>query len=85
MDEAVAAGRPSALDLQQFIAFRIHGVSAEFIEQLQALSFKHPDPDQLVVMRIHGVTPEYINNLKSQGMKDLSIDQLVNMCVQGIA
>ena len=52
--------------------------------QLQALGYKHPDPDQLVAMRIHGVTPEYINNLESHGMKDLSIDQLVSMRIQGI-
>jgi hypothetical protein len=39
-------------------AFRIHGVSPEFIEKLQSLGYKHPDPDELVAMRIHNVTPE---------------------------
>jgi len=43
------------LDLDKLIAFRIHGVSPEFIEKLKELGYSHPDPDQLIAMRIHGI------------------------------
>ena len=66
------------------IAFRIHGVSPEFIAKIEKLGYQHPEPDQLVAMRIHGVTPEYIANLKSRGMKNLTIDQLVSLRIHGI-
>ena len=84
-DGARARGRPgSQLDEDQLIAFRMHGVTPEFIAKVEALGFKDPEPDQLVAMRVHGVTPEYIAEMKSRGMKDLTIDKLVNLRVHGI-
>jgi len=64
--------------------FRIHGVSPDFIGQLQKLGYAHPEPDQLIAMRIHGVTPDFISGLQSRGMKNLSIDQLVSLRIHGI-
>jgi len=57
MDRGTEEARLRPRRLEQLIAFRIHGVSPEFIEKLQGLGYKHPDPDQLVTMRIHNVTP----------------------------
>jgi hypothetical protein len=66
------------------IAFRIHGVSPEFIEKVESFGYKHPEPDQLIAMRIHGVSPEFISDMQSRGMKNLTIDQLVNLRIHGI-
>jgi predicted nuclease of predicted toxin-antitoxin system len=59
-------------------------VSPDFIEKLQGLGYRHPEPEQLVAMRIHNVTPEYISNLHRRGMQNLSVDQLVEMRIHGI-
>jgi hypothetical protein len=59
-------------------------VSPEFIEKMQSLGYKHPEPEQLVAMRIHGVTPEFVSNLRSRGMQNLTIEQLVNLRIHGI-
>ena len=69
---------------RKLIAFRIHGVSPDFISGVQKLGYSHPEPDQLIAMRIHGVTPEFISKLQSRGMKDLSIDKLVSLRIHGI-
>jgi hypothetical protein len=71
-------------DADKLVAFRIHGVSTEFIQQLKGLGYRHPEVDQLIAMRIHGVTPEYIQSLRTHGMKDLTVNQLVSLRIQGI-
>ena len=71
-------------DLDKLIAFRIHGVSPDFIGQLQKLGYPHPEPDQLIAMRILGVTPDFITGLQSRGMKNLTVDQLVSLRIHGI-
>ena len=50
-------GDVSSDDLQ---AFRIHGVTPEFIRSVESLGYESPDPDDLVSLRIHGVTVEDI-------------------------
>jgi hypothetical protein len=73
------------LELDKLIAFRIHGVTSEFIDKLKELGYSRPEPDQLISMRIHGVTPDYIASMRAQhGMKDLTIDQLVDLRIHGI-
>ncbi len=50
-------GDVSTDDLQ---AFRIHGVTPEFIRSVESLGYESPDPEDLVSLRIHGVTVEDI-------------------------
>src|ERR1700734_2815970 len=72
------------LDAGKLLAFRIHGVSAEFAGQIGHLGFPHAPPDQLIALRIHGVTPEYIEGLRSKGMQNLTLDQLISLRIHGI-
>jgi hypothetical protein len=67
-----------------FVAFRIHGVSPEFISKLHEIGYDRPEPEQLIAMRIHGVTPEFIKDMRSHGMQDLTIDKLVSLRIHGI-
>lgn len=71
------------LNIDQLVAFRIHGVSAEYISRMKAAGFA-ATPDQLVAMRIHGVTPEFAQEMKAAGYPDLSIDKLVACRIHGV-
>ncbi len=41
----------------QRTAFRIHGVTPEFVNAIASLGYDRVDPDTLLSLRIHGVTP----------------------------
>ena len=71
-------------DSDQLIAFRIHGVTPDFIGELRKLGFEHPQSEQLLNLRIHGVTPEYIKELQLRGVKNLTVDKLVAMKIHGL-
>jgi beta-lactamase regulating signal transducer with metallopeptidase domain len=72
------------LSVDQLITFKIHGVTPEFVREMEALGLRHPTPDELVTMRIHGVDPEFVNKLKAAGFSGLSIDQLVSFKIHGV-
>ena len=61
---------------------RIHGVSPEYVRQLQELGYRHVPVDSLVSMRIHGVSIDYVKKMKNRH-GDVSVDELVNMRIHG--
>ena len=73
------------VDLDQLIAFRIHGVSPEFIGKLNDLGYKHLEADQLVAMRIHGATTEWIEALGRVGYDHIEPDQLIAFRIHGVS
>ena len=85
---ATARGRGYArglcADADKLIAFRIHGVSPEFVSDIERLGYSRPDPDKLIALRIHGITPQYIQTLRSRGLQNLTLDQLISLRIQGI-
>lgn len=78
----LAAVGYSGLSVDQLIAFKIHGVTPEYVRGIQSGGFK-PTPDQLVQMRIHGVTPEFANQVRSAGYPNATIDELVSLRIHG--
>ncbi len=71
------------LSVDQLIAFKIHGVTPEYIQKMKAAGF-NPTVDQLVAMRIHGVPPEFGQEMKAAGFPNLSIDELVACRIHGV-
>ena len=61
----------------------IHGVSADFLQQLGALGYRNLSADDLVALSIHGVTADYVRRLQQNGMNRLSADQLVRLRLAG--
>jgi beta-lactamase regulating signal transducer with metallopeptidase domain len=49
-----------SLTPDELVAFRIHGVTAEFVKSIAALGYDRADPDDILALRIHGVTPSDI-------------------------
>ena len=80
--EIAAAGFPD-LSIDDLIAFKIHGITGDYIRSVQATGFK-PTADQLVAMKIHNVTAEYAQGLKSSGFANLSIDDLIAGRIHGV-
>jgi hypothetical protein len=72
------------LDADKLLAFRIHGVSPEFVGEIGHMGYPHAPPEQLVALRIHGVTPEYIEGLRSKGLQNLTLDQVINLRIHGV-
>jgi Mn-dependent DtxR family transcriptional regulator len=57
----------------------IHGVTAEYLNELAALGYRNLSAEELVSLRIHGVSADYVRRLKQNGMTQLSADQLVRL------
>jgi len=59
IEEMKSAGFDN-LDVDQLIAMKIHGVTAQYVHDMVAAGVK-VDVENVLSMRIQGVTPEYIN------------------------
>jgi len=78
------AGGPPRLTTGQLIAFRIHGVTPEFVEEVRALGFQGLSADELVSMRIHGVTPEFVREIRAEELGDLDVEKLLSFRIHGV-
>ena len=75
---ALASPRPARhLSPEQLIAFRIHGVTPEFVEGIASLGYTRISPDTLLALRIHDVTLEFLS-----GLRDLFGRLPLEKCVQ---
>jgi hypothetical protein len=68
--------------LDQYRAFRIHGVNPQFVRDLRGLGYDSLSADDLVAFRIHGVSPQFIREMKDLGYS-VSADQLVAFRIHG--
>jgi beta-lactamase regulating signal transducer with metallopeptidase domain len=70
------------VSLDDLIALKIQGVTAEYIRGIHAAGFK-PSSEELIAMKVQGITGDYIRELTQAGLKT-NIDELIGMKVQGI-
>jgi hypothetical protein len=61
---------------------RIHGVSPDFVRELQGLGYRGVPVEDLVAMRIHGVTIDFVRQVQSRD-RSVSIDELVSRRIHG--
>ncbi len=81
--EAKPALPRGLLSPDDLVAFRIHGVTPEFIGEIAALGYTRSSPSQLVALRIHGVTPEYARDMIAIFGK-VGLDELVAFRIHGL-
>jgi hypothetical protein len=81
VDEIESAGFRN-LELDDLMAFKIHGVSGDYIREIRAAGYE-PTADELVSFKIHGVTTDYIREMRAAGLQ-LDSDSLVGFRIHGI-
>lgn len=75
------AGVPATT--KQLIEMRIHGVSLDYVRQMQTSGYKDLTARDYVEMRIHGVTPELVAELKKAGY-DVPAKKIIEMRIHGV-
>jgi beta-lactamase regulating signal transducer with metallopeptidase domain len=70
------------LSVDDLVAMKIQGVTADYVRQLHDLGVK-PGADDLIAMRIQGVSREYIRDMRAGGIT-ANADDLVAMKIQGV-
>jgi beta-lactamase regulating signal transducer with metallopeptidase domain len=68
---------------EQLVAFRMHGVTPAFIDDIRALGYEKASPDALVSLRIHGVTPPFISEMTAVFGK-LPLEDYVAFRIHGL-
>jgi hypothetical protein len=71
------------LDTDKLMAFRIFGVTTDFIHQIRTAGLDISVSDKLVAFRIHGVTPELIRTLHQEGYNP-DEDKLIALRIHGV-
>ena len=59
-------GFPDITD-EQLVAFRIHGVTPDFVKRMRAAGYTRITPDELVSLRIHGVDESFMRAMSGTG------------------
>lgn len=72
-------------DLDEFVAFKIHGVTPEFAGAARSWGMGRLDGDDLLAFRIHGVTQEFVTSMTSSGMGRISGDDLLAARIHGVS
>jgi len=66
------------------VAFRIHRVTADFLNEMKQTGMQNLKADELIAFKIHGVDATWIRQIQSLGYPKLSADQLVSLRIHGI-
>lgn len=83
ISEMAGAGLTN-LTVNQLIALKSNGVTAQFVREMSALMPTGLTVNRVIAMRIHGVTSAFADELKAQGFGKLSADQLIAFRVHGV-
>jgi len=72
------------LNLEQLVAFRIHGVEPARVAEIQKLGFGPLNADEILSLHIHGVTPEFLRGFKDLGFNKLTLDEALAASIHGV-
>lgn len=72
------------LDLQDVIQFNIHGVTPEYISELQKYGFDDLDANEIIQFAIHDVDADFIKELHDMGFKDIDHNDIVQFSIHDI-
>ena len=66
------------------IALRSHGVTPDYVRELQQLGYRGLTAGMLIELRSHGVSAEYARQMREAGFRDLTPEELIGLRSQGV-
>jgi hypothetical protein len=69
--------------IDEFVAMRIQGVTAEYIKSLQAAGLKF-DVDDIVRAKIQGISKEFVEKAVKHGFQSLDLEKLIQLKEMGV-
>jgi bla regulator protein BlaR1 len=72
------------VSVDKIIEAKEHGVTPEFIGDLQQMGYKNFSLDKAIALRDHGVDAEFIRDLQKLGYADLSLDKAIALKDHGV-
>jgi beta-lactamase regulating signal transducer with metallopeptidase domain len=79
----VAAGYGN-LSVDQIIALKTAGVSAEFLTGINQSGWGKLTPEELITLCQRGVNPQYIAKMRAAGLKDLTLKDVIDLATFGV-
>jgi hypothetical protein len=68
----------------QLIDLRIHGVTPDYMREMEQAGYHGLSVQNYIDLRIHGVSPEFVRDLKAAGY-DLSAQQVIELRIHGVS
>jgi hypothetical protein len=81
--KSLAAAGLSNLTADELIAMKIHGVTADYVDQTRRFVVD-PSIDDLIAMKVHGITPQFIREIQSAGLDTRVANDFIAARLQGI-
>ncbi|MEP6768047.1 MAG: M56 family metallopeptidase [Acidobacteriota bacterium] len=73
-----------SVSLRRCIAFRIHGVTPDWIRAISAAGLSRMTAEEAESLRIHSVTPSYLEGFRQAGYGSLTAEQALNLKIHGV-
>ena len=70
--------------VDKIIEAKEHGVTPEFVSELQRMGYRNLSLDKAIELKDHGVDAEFISSLQHMGYTDLSLDKAVELRDHGV-
>ena len=67
----------SSPDTEELIALKVHDVTPEYRQALEAAGYKRTQ--ELIQAKVMDITPEFIEQARSHGFKNLNIQKLIQL------
>jgi hypothetical protein len=60
------------------VAFRIHGVTPQFVREIRSLGYANATPDEVTALRIHGITAAEIRKENARAGRRIPLEDVVD-------
>jgi hypothetical protein len=72
-------------DLDDFVAFSIHGVTPDYVDDARSWGPSRLDADDLLAFRIHGITDEFVREVTGWDLGPVEVDDVMAAKIHGVS
>ena len=73
-----------ASPLDELAQARLHGVDADYVQEMRDAGYDNLTLEELTELRIHGIHGDFVAEMRELGLTDLSAEELVEYKVTGL-